>query len=75
MDFVHCVFNLISFILHREISRRQGKLTQRITFDVLGQMTSKRTAFNDLGSHALPLIDKRFDYDKVGNLIQQVNLR
>ena len=59
--------------LHREISRRQGKLTQRITFDALGQMTSKRTAFNDLGSHALPLIDKRFDYDKVGNLIQQVN--
>ena len=59
--------------LHREISRRQGKLTQRITFDALGRMTSKRTAFNDLGSHALPLIDKRFDYDKVGNLIQQVN--
>ncbi|PWV64075.1 RHS repeat-associated protein, partial [Frischella perrara] len=59
--------------LHREISRRQGKLTQRITFDALGRMTNKRTAFNDLGSHALPLIDKRFDYDKVGNLIQQVN--
>ena len=42
-------------------------------YDALGRMTSKRTAFNDLGSHALPLIDKRFDYDKVGNLIQQVN--
>ena len=34
--------------LHREISRRQGKLTQRITFDALGRMTNKRTAFNDL---------------------------
>jgi YD repeat-containing protein len=59
--------------LHREIKRRQGHLTQTLTFDRLGRMTAKRTYLNHQSNHASPLIDKCFDYDHANNLIQQVN--
>ncbi|OCG64072.1 RHS repeat-associated core domain-containing protein [Gilliamella sp. GillExp13] len=59
--------------LHREISRTQGALTQSQRFDNLGRMTQKYSCITELSNHAQPLIDKRFDYDRAGNLIGQAN--
>ena len=57
--------------LHREISRRQGKLTQRITFDALGRMTNKRTAFNDLFTFGEEACCKKVDIWENKTLISE----
>ncbi|OCG39805.1 RHS repeat domain-containing protein [Gilliamella sp. Bif1-4] len=36
-------------------------------------MTHKYSCITELSNHAQPLIDKRFDYDRAGNLIGQAN--
>ena len=68
--------------LHREIQRTQGSISSLYDYDPMGRLKSQRTVWN--GTQTLhgkqnPLaggaVNRRYAYDKAGNLIQSADQR
>ncbi|MGN6952286.1 hypothetical protein ACTHSX_10975, partial [Neisseria sp. P0014.S002] len=68
--------------LHREIQRTQGSISSLYDYDPMGRLKSQRTVWsgtqtprgkqNPLAGGA---VNRRYAYDKAGNLIQSANQR
>ncbi|MDG6464132.1 RHS repeat-associated core domain-containing protein, partial [Glaesserella parasuis] len=58
--------------LHQELTRTQGKLTTQFKRDPLGRLAQQLAALE--GSHT-PLVQRAYEYDLVGNLIQTQDKR
>jgi YD repeat-containing protein len=55
--------------LHREVSRTQGRLTSHYQYDISGRFIGQRTVNSSLPfDHAIPVISRTYDYDRVGNV-------
>ncbi|MDY5435343.1 hypothetical protein, partial [Peptostreptococcus porci] len=58
--------------LHQELTRTQGKLTTQFKRDPLGRLAQQLAA---LESSHTPLVQRSYEYDLVGNLIQTQDKR
>ena len=68
--------------LHREIQRTQGSISSLYDYDPMGRLKSQRTVWNDTPTprgKQNPLaggaVNRRYAYDKAGNLIQSADQR
>lgn len=62
-------------IMHREISRTQGALTSRFHYSATGQLLNQQTfADTPCADFIPPVISRRYQYDKTGNLQTMIDL-
>ena len=60
--------------LHRETQRTQGTLVSRFDYDPMGRL-QRQSAERQGTPHPSPLVERRYRYDKAGNLIGSADLR
>ena len=60
--------------LHRETQRTQGTLVSRFDYDPMGRL-QRQSAGRQGTPHPGPLVERRYRYDKAGNLIGSTDLR
>ena len=68
--------------LHREIQRTQGSISSLYDYDPMGRLKSQRTVWSGTQTHhgkqnplAGGAVNRRYAYDKAGNLIQSADQR
>lgn len=64
--------------LHQEISRSQGALTSLYDYDPMGRLKNQRTVYGDNRKQSALVggaVNRRYSYDKAGNLIQTADQR